>query len=111
MAITYFAFTAADPDDPVVSDAVAYKARGFLHCWVEGTPNTPSAKWVVVGDDILAADDPGLRSISTQNRNRIITALNAVLAYSRADLAQYGRSLGRGFQADVALPAATVNAL
>jgi hypothetical protein len=116
MAITYFAITSTSSEGGPTENldtpaAVAAKAFGIVHIWTEGTPATPSDKWVVVGDGILTGDSARLRSIPVQLKQRMLASLQAQMDVSRAQLADYGLSLRRGFCVDIKLSAADVGAL
>lgn len=100
-AITYFAITSDQEIGLDVPDAVAAKLRGVVRLWYADT-RLPSSKWVVVGDDIETGDGDGrLRTIKVATKNAILAEVQKAFDYSKADLANYGRSLGRGFHVDV----------
>lgn len=113
MAITYFTIISTDPNPTVNLDcpaAVEAKLIGIIRvCFASN--HTPSTKCIVVGEDIVAGDSARLRSITTARKNAIVAELQKSLNFSRAQLADYGRSLGREFWTAIDLPDATVNAL
>lgn len=114
MAITYHAITSTEAGETTrnldLPDAVAVKMVGIVHLW-NVTARTPSAKWIVIGEDVALADSARLRTITTARKNAIVNEVAKAMDLSHASMAEYGVSLGRKFSVDVFIADATVAAI
>jgi hypothetical protein len=114
VAITYFAITSTDPGGTHnidLPEVVGDKVFGVARLWYNTTPPTPTAKWIVLGENIALADSPRLRAISTQRKAQILQEMQRWLDLSRSQLSDYGIALGRNFRVELQLSQSLVDAV